>query len=306
MSPLRTLPLAGLAAVALTLAACGKVPGHNMGAAMDALACWGCHSPSYLATTAPNHVASGLPRTCQDCHSTTSWKPASTGDHDRFWPLTGKHLTTTCASCHVNEVYAGTPRECVGCHRGEYDQTTAPAHAAAGFPTTCDTCHGVTAWTPATFDHQAVWPLRGQHLTAACVACHAGGVYEGTPRLCDGCHALDYNSSANPSHPSLSLPRTCETCHDESAWTTNRFPGHDTLFPITNGKHRGYACRDCHKSSASDWGIFTCTGCHEGEHQLAKMNAEHDEEPNYQQTLSTYGTEGGCLHCHPQGRKEDD
>ena len=54
------------------------------------------------------------------------------------------HATQACAACHKNGVYKGTPRDCVGCHLADYQKTTNPNHAAAGFPTTCETCHKPT------------------------------------------------------------------------------------------------------------------------------------------------------------------
>lgn len=267
-------------------------------------ACEGCHLDDYQATTSPNHTSAALPTACAGCHTAYGWVPADFGAHDQYWPLAGKHALAACTSCHEGGVYAGTPRVCVGCHQGDYDRTTAPAHLTAGFPTTCETCHGVDAWVPSSFDHQATWPLRGQHLVAACASCHGGGVYAGTPRLCYGCHAPDYQAADNPSHVDLALATTCEGCHDESAWATNRFPVHDPFFPITTGKHRGYGCDDCHTNPTEDWTLFTCTGCHEGEHQLARMNLKHGDVTGYTQAVTTYGVERACLHCHPDGRED--
>ncbi len=263
-------------------------------------ACEGCHLTDYEATTQPAHAEAGFPVTCETCHTATGWTPA-TFDHATFWPLVGEHATATCESCHGGGVYAGTPTACEGCHLSDYQATTQPAHAAAGFPVTCETCHTATGWTPATFDHAAFWPLTGRHASATCESCHEGGVYAGTPTACVGCHRPDYDTSTNPSHVSLNLSTTCETCHTTTNWDTRTFPGHDTLFPITTGNHRIFACLDCHKVPA-DWGVFTCTGCHTGEHNLADVADDHREVGNYQATVNTYGLEGACLHCHPDGR----
>lgn len=288
------------------LTSCGEVPppgGHGAPSAISQESCWACHGGSYLSTTAPNHVEADLPRTCESCHSTSAWTPATGGDHDRYWPLTGRHREVSCVSCHADNVYAGTPRECVGCHLPEFVATTDPDHETGGFPTSCESCHSTLAWRPATFvDHNRYWPLEGRHATTACTSCHENGVYAGTPRECVGCHLVDYDTSDNPSHQALSLAKTCQSCHDETAWATDRYPGHDSQFVTSTGDHSRYDCRDCHTDPTSDWDLFSCTGCHEGEHTLARMNAKHDEEPGYQSTLDTYGVERGCLHCHPDGR----
>jgi len=267
--------------------------------------CVGCHLPDYQATTRPAHTSAGYPTTCAGCHSAAGWVPATFGDHDQFWPLEGDHALASCESCHAGGVYAGTPRECVGCHRDDYDASDDPPHAAAGFATTCASCHGVVDWVPSTFDHDAAFALNGAHQTAACVSCHADGVYQGTPRLCYGCHAEDYQASTNPSHTQLALATTCINCHNETSWTTDTFPGHDTFFRTSSGKHSRFDCTDCHKQSDTSWAVFTCTGCHTGEHNLARMNQKHQGEVNnYQQTISQYGVEGACLHCHPDGRED--
>ncbi|MCC6624985.1 MAG: hypothetical protein IT385_27305 [Deltaproteobacteria bacterium] len=264
-------------------------------------ACEGCHLPDYLATTDPSHPSAQLPTACAGCHTALAWRPVDFTAHDRYWPLTGSHTTPSCASCHVGEVYAGTPTTCDGCHHDTFVGTSAPAHVAAGFPTTCQTCHGDVAWVPSSFDHEATWPLRGRHADAACASCHVAGVYAGTPRVCYGCHAADYQATDNPPHLALGITTACVTCHNEASWTTSTFPGHGALFPITSGPHSVFACRDCHVDPATDWGRFTCTGCHTGQHQLARTNAHHTEVAGYGTALTTYGVEGACLHCHPDG-----
>ena len=80
--------------------------------------CNSCHQANYAATTNPNHRSAGFPVTCQDCHTTTAWKPASF-DHDgRYFPIySGKHRGkwTSCSECHVS---AGNYKafECILCH----------------------------------------------------------------------------------------------------------------------------------------------------------------------------------------------
>ncbi len=356
------------------LVGCGQVPDHAMGAALDGRSCFDCHGDRYLATTAPNHATRGFPRSCEACHATTAWQPATAANHD-FWPLTGAHITTTCeschasgyqgtptacagchlvdyqttsapdhetgsfptaceschsteawapatfdhdgfwplrgshtavecSSCHVGEVFAGTPRQCVGCHQADYDQTSDPPHLSSQFPTTCEACHTEAGWKPAVYDHNQYWPLLGKHATTPCESCHVGAVYAGTPKQCVACHQADYQGTTSPSHTQLNLSTACETCHTPTSWATNTFPGHDPLFPISNGKHRNFTCSDCH-TTANTFSEFTCTGCHTGEHSLQRMNQEHQGEVgNYQATLNQYGVDRGCLHCHPDGRED--
>ena len=108
--------------------------------------CVGCHLANYQRTTNPNHAASGFPTTCEACHraTDTSLDAAAPSTTRASFPLVGLHATQPCANCHTNGVYKGTPRDCVGCHLANYQRTTNPNHAAAGFPTTCDACHSAT------------------------------------------------------------------------------------------------------------------------------------------------------------------
>ncbi len=255
--------------------------------------CVGCHLSKYQATTNPNHQAAGFPTTCETCHKATdtSWGQG-TFNHAAVFPLQGRHATAACASCHINGVYGGTPRTCVGCHLSKYQATTNPNHQAAGFPTTCETCHKATdtSWGQGTFNHAAVFPLQGRHATAACAACHVNGVYGGTPRTCVGCHLAKYQATTNPNHQAAGFPTTCETCHKatDTSWGQGTF--NHTWFPIVTGKHAGNPCSACH-TNPSNYAIFTCVTCH----TRAKMDSEHRGRPGY-----VYDS-NACYGCHPQG-----
>ena len=65
------------------------------------------------------------------------------------------------------------------------------------------------------FDHTATgFPLVGQHATTACETCHIAGVFKGTEKSCDGCHAMGKRVVATPkptSHIVTDAP--CDTCH---------------------------------------------------------------------------------------------
>jgi hypothetical protein len=93
-------------------------------------------------------------------------------NHNQVFPLVGRHAAAACAVCHVNGVYRGTARDCIGCHRTQYDRTTTPNHAQAGFSTACESCHRATdtTWTQGRFSHTR-FPLTGRH-NVACVQCH--------------------------------------------------------------------------------------------------------------------------------------
>ncbi len=78
----------------------------------------------------------------------------------------------------------------MACHLTNYQQTTNPNHTAAGFPTTCESCHKASdsAWTQGTFTHSWFPITSGRHTGLACSACHTtAGAY--TVFSCTGCHA---------------------------------------------------------------------------------------------------------------------
>ncbi|MEW5981936.1 MAG: hypothetical protein AB1806_06150, partial [Acidobacteriota bacterium] len=136
--------------------------------------CYGCHAEDYQSAREPIHVQGGFPTTCETCHraSHVSWSQALF-DHNASFPLAAVHATQACTACHKNNVYKGTPRDCVGCHRADYDRTSSPNHAAAGFPTACESCHNAADATWGTgFNHSQYFQLVGVHATQACTACH--------------------------------------------------------------------------------------------------------------------------------------
>ena len=255
--------------------------------------CVGCHIDAYNRTTAPAHAAAGFPTTCENCHRATdaSWRGSGTGFNHSTFALVGQHAQASCTTCHRNNVYRGTPRDCVGCHQDQYNRTTAPNHAAAGFPTTCESCHRASdsSWQGASFNHATVFALVGRHAQASCTTCHRNNVYRGTPRTCVGCHQDAYNRTSNPPHASSGFPTTCESCHraTDSSWNQGTF---NHGFPITSGPHR-QSCNTCHQTSTA---TFTCLLCHE--HSQSEMDSKHRGRTGYRYDSLA------CYSCHPQGR----
>lgn len=144
------------------------------------------------------------------------------------------------------------------------------------------------------FDHATTgFPLLGGHATAACETCHVGGVFKGTPRACDGCHALGKHIVATPKSAShivtdapceschfntytfigakfnhgTAVPGQCVTCHNGRI-TAGRPANHSVGFMLTN------SCDSCHRTYSffpASWnhtgvaiGGRTCNqaGCH--------------------------------------------
>jgi Cytochrome c7 and related cytochrome c len=273
------------------LASCAQchVGGRFAGTPTD---CFSCHQTRYNATSNPNHVAGNYPKTCQDCHSTTAWRPAASIDHSKTrFPLTGAHLGTDCARCHVGGRFTGTPTDCASCHQANYNATSNPNHVSASFPKTCQDCHSTTAWRPASFDHNATrFPLTGAHRNTDCARCHTSGRYSGTPTACVACHQSSYDRTTNPNHRSSGFPTDCQACHTTATWQGATFD-HERYFPITSGRHRGISCATCHTNSGN-YKVFSClNGCH----GKSSTDNEHKGRSGYSYDSSA------CYRCHPRG-----
>lgn len=237
--------------------------------------CFSCHANDYNKTNTPSHSAAGFPTTCQTCHSTTTWM-TSTWNHNTAtpFPLTGAHTTVACAACHVNNKFAGTPANCYSCHLNDWNKTTDPAHAAAGFPTDCSICHTTSSWAGAKFDHsQTQFPLTGAHTSLSCVACHASGKYAGLSTTCVSCHQNDYNGATNPNHVASGFPTDCTICHNTTAWQPSTFNHSNTAFPLT-GAHIKVACASCHVNGQYAGTPTDCYSCHKTDY-LAVTNPNH-------------------------------
>ncbi|MBI3671055.1 MAG: hypothetical protein HY237_14905 [Acidobacteria bacterium] len=257
--------------------------------------CASCHLATFQKTTNPNHVAAGFPTDCSICHSTAGWAGARFDHSKTKFPLTGFHVTVSCATCHVNGKYVGLDTACSSCHINNYNNTKNPDHKAAGFPLDCAVCHTTTAWTPASFDHNRTpFPLTGAHVKVACANCHIGGKYAGTPTDCYSCHKAVYTSVTNPNHVAAGFPTTCNTCHNTTSWSGATF--NHTWFPIYSGVHAGKwtTCNDCHVNP-SNFQVFSCVGCHA--HQKTTMDQKHSGVRNY-----VYNS-ANCYACHPAGRR---
>jgi hypothetical protein len=193
---------------------------HESGYMGTQTACIACHQSDYDGTTDPNHVQNGFALTCQDCHSAAGWSPATFDHAETDFPLTGQHVGLQCIACHES-TYTGTQSACIACHQSDYDGTTDPNHAAALFPTDCESCHTTNGWTPSTWDHDALYfPIySGAHRGRwdNCSDCHTVptdfGVFE-----CINCHEhnqTDTDNDHNDVRDYQYVSSACYTCHPQ-------------------------------------------------------------------------------------------
>lgn len=183
--------------------------------------CAGCHLEDYQAAADPVHTT-GFPMDCIQCHSTDAWSPAGFDHEATAFPLTGAHVAVDCAQCHTEGTYAGTPQDCFACHTDEYNATSQPQHASAGFSTDCVSCHGTTTWLGATFDHDAsFFPIySGKHRGkwSDCIDCHVNASnfmqFE-----CIFCHEHDDEAKAFDDHKEVRgyqyMSTECLSCHPD-------------------------------------------------------------------------------------------
>lgn len=243
--------------------------------------CHACHADDYANTTDPNHTAAGYSTDCAACHTTATWQ-SGTFNHPGI-DLIGGHAGLDCTACHTNGQYAGTPRECSGCHSDDYNTSTDPHHAAAGFSMDCTTCHDIYSWDNGTFDHNTTgYSLTGKHVGINCRDCHGSGVYNGLSTACFSCHNDEYAGSQDPNHTAAGFSSDCTLCHDTSGWE-NDFFNHNTTGYALTGAHSTVECAACHPNNRYKGTPRDCYGCHEEDYRNAD---DHEGYPT------------DCEQCH--------
>jgi hypothetical protein len=260
-------------------------------------ACVSCHLKDFQGATNPNHVAGGFSQTCQTCHTTVAWQPATFNHNSVGFPLTNAHADPprVCLDCHINNNYNLTTTACASCHLKDYNTATAPVnHVQMGFPTACESCHDTVVWTNGKFDHSATgFPLTNSHTVPprACADCHVNNNYNLTSAntACVSCHLNAYNTATTPiNHIQVGFPTTCQLCHDTTLWTNGKFDHNTTAFPLT-GFHTTVACATCHVNNNYTTLPTTCYGCHQADYN-ATTNPVHKAAPTIFTTT--------CTTCH--------
>jgi hypothetical protein len=232
---------------------------------------------------------------CAQCHTTRSFIDRSEmvrlHQTTRF-PLSGAHGAIDCERCHTGAAagqmaFVGIAAECESCHVRDYNATSNPAHAAAGFPLSCTSCHNSFAWTGARFDHaNTAFPLTGAHRTVLCQSCHGDGVWAGKATACVSCHQSDYDGTTSPSHAGLGYSTECATCHSTVSWDGAAFDHNGTGFPLT-GAHVSVACVGCHGDGVYAGKSTACVSCHQ---------SDYDGTTNPGHAALAFSTD--CATCH--------
>ncbi len=201
--------------------------------------CWnsGCHTADWNSTATlggavPNHIAANFPTSlCSTCHDTVLWGDGKFDHSTTGWALTGGHIVPSgsggvqaCTDCHVSNNYSLTSANtvCYNCHLAQWNSTqtlggSVPNHIAAGYPTTCDTCHTTGSWLGATFNH-TYFPIP-----------HHGSV-------CNDCHQVSSNYASF----------TCINCHTTTAHQQTQTTNQHT--DVSGFTYSPTSCYNCHKN----------------------------------------------------------
>ncbi|MBK7875345.1 MAG: hypothetical protein IPJ77_06285 [Planctomycetes bacterium] len=271
-------------------------------AVFAAQGCSGCHEDVHRGR---------LGLSCTDCHGETTWKPeGEVARHAKTrFPLVGSHSAVTCERCHAGATQGNFDRTstlCQDCHAADLARATSPDHAAQGWVDGCQRCHASTTWGEGGFTHSA-YPLTGAHASAACEQCHAGGIYQGAPTNCAGCHTTDYDATLQPPHAAAGFSTACETCHTTSGWTPSSFD--HSGFPLT-GAHVRADCSACHAGGVYGGLPQSCVACHQSEydgttqpdHAAANLPTTceqcHTTVAWTRATFDHAGVTRNCVQCH--------
>ena len=259
-------PLTG-AHAAVDCDACHKNAGNSKFETMSTN-CLSCHMADFKRVKNPDHVAGGsaFQAPCEQCHTTDNWLNAKFDHATTGFLLTGGHADPprTCADCHSGpNSYNLAGATCVSCHLKVYQSAKNPDHVAGGFAQTCQDCHTVNAWQPATFDHSKTnFPLTGLHTDPprVCTDCHNAqfGNYNITVTTCVSCHLSNFQGAKNPDHVASGFAQTCELCHNTTAWQPATFDHSKTAFPLTGAHGPPLPCASCHVNNNYNITVTTC------------------------------------------------
>jgi len=168
------------------------------------LDCYACHKKN------DKHEGQEGPK-CEQCHNDKSWK-VTRFDHglSRF-PLTGRHITAPCTSCHETPRYKDAPRDCFSCHKKE------DKHKQR-FGMRCETCHNTRAWSLWDFDHynRTKYRIDGAHRTVACESCHKQEAPKGKDAAPLGSNCIACHRTEDVHDGQFGM--RCEQCHSTDNW----------------------------------------------------------------------------------------
>ncbi len=180
---------------------------QSISANVDTNRCKDCHLTHQSADFIDQHVQT-FGMDCTGCHDGTDRMESF--DHQKVFPLEGKHAAIECQNCHINQQFHGTSNQCSSCH-------SEPEIHAGSFGLQCAACHDAQAWQPA-FLRIHPFPLdHGAQADNACTVCHTQTYATYT---CEACHDVAENGFIE-AHNQAKIPQdqlnNCTACHLDGA-----------------------------------------------------------------------------------------
>jgi hypothetical protein len=231
--------------------------------------------------------------------------PANFNHDATTFPLLGAHRSVKCSLCHLGGQYKNAPRECENCHNDQIAYGKPNTHILT--TQSCNTCHTVSAWSPASFTHNP------PEVMGRCSTCHNGQKATGKPSdhvtttsQCDTCHKTAGWIPATFVHDASTVGQ-CSTCHNGQK-ATGKPSDHITTTS---------QCDTCHKTAGWIPATFVhdastvgqCSTCHNGQTATGKPSDHITTTSQCDTCHKTTGwipatfvhdasTAGQCSTCH--------
>lgn len=150
---------------------------------------------------------------CQQCHDDRSWRVEKFDHRLTRFPLTGRHLTAACKTCHQSARYKDAARDCLGCHQKE-DKHQQKLGAL------CENCHNTRAWSLWEFNHdkKTKYRLDGKHGKLNCEACHKQEAPKGKAIAPLGSECVSCHRAQDLHNGEFGV--RCDQCHVSESWKT--------------------------------------------------------------------------------------
>ncbi len=240
--------------------------------------CTTCHNGVTATGKPASHTSyNKANKSCDSCHRTYAWLPASWNHYSDRSACTRCHVTGGDGAAFVrNSAMAGTTPEayghrytsapnCESCHNNYFSWYGA-VFDHAGASAVCSTCHGTAVGGGISATGKSNTTVH-QQTTDECSVCHkttrtwAGAlgakpnnhIVYNTGAACAACHNGTAIISNNAVHTYVST--SCKTCHNTGATSYNLgVSGFKTL-----GDHKGSSTSDdcnssgCHRTNYSNW-----------------------------------------------------
>ena len=259
--------------------------------------CLGCHNGTSSISTGPvtakpaNHIPSSS--NCENCHTTSAWKPAN---------FNHNNVTGSCVSCHngtdgdrqdadahgdqqfLRELPQRRRLEACGSRRSHaghrhllflprrraHDQHRHRDHEGRDPHRQhhgCESCHVTVAWKPVTnVDHNQV--------TGTCLSCHSGTVAISTGIIAG-------KPATSPAD------NNCQNCHTTAAWQPANF-NHNGITGNCVSCHNGTTATG--KNATHIASSNTCDSCHNTVAWRPTDRVDHAQVPA--------AVSGSCISCH--------